>query len=149
MKVILLQDVKGQGKKGDIVDVNDGYARNFLLARKLAQEATATNVNSVTIKKQAEAYHKEMEKKAALELKEQLKKLTVTVTIKTGENGRVFGSVTTKEIADALAQTGYEIDKKKIVLKEPIKNVGNYEMDVKLYPEITARLSVRVDSLAD
>ena len=75
--------------------------------------------------------------------------VTVTVAIKTGENGRVFGSVTTKEIADALAQMGYEIDKKKIVLKEPIKNVGNYEMDVKLYPEITARLSVRVDSLAD
>ncbi len=149
MKVILLQDVKGQGKKGDVVDVNDGYARNFLLARKLAQEATAANLNSITIKKQAEAYHKDMEKKAALELKEQLKELTVTVAIKTGENGRVFGSVTTKEIADALAQMGYEIDKKKIVLKEPIKNVGNYEMDVKLYPEITARLSVRVDSLAD
>ena len=149
MKVILLQDVKGQGKKGDVVDVNDGYARNFLLARKLAQEATAANLNSITIKTQAEAYHQDREKKAALELKEQLKELTVTVAIKTGENGRVFGSVTTKEIADALAQMGYEIDKKKIVLKEPIKNVGNYEMDVKLYPEITARLSVRVDSLAD
>lgn len=146
MKVILLQDVKGQGKKGDVVDVNDGYARNFLLARKLAQEATATNLNSITIKKQAEAYHKNMEKKAAMEMKEQLKKLTVTVAIKTGENGRVFGSVTTKEISDALAQMGYEIDKKKIMLKEPIKNVGNYEADVKLYPEISVKLSIRVDS---
>jgi ribosomal protein L9 len=147
MKVILLQDVKGQGKKGDVIDVNDGYGRNYLLARKLAQEATAANLNSVTIKKEAEAYHREMEKKAALELRDKLKELTVTVNIRTGENGRVFGSVTTKEIADALADMGYEIDKKKIVLKDPIKNVGNYVMDVKLYPEITARLSVRVDGL--
>ena len=147
MKVILLQDVKGQGKKGDVIDVNDGYGRNYLLARKLAQEATAANLNSVTIKQEAEAYHREMEKKAALELRDKLKELTVTVNIRTGENGRVFGSVTTKEIADALADMGYEIDKKKIVLKDPIKNVGNYVMDVKLYPEITARLSVRVDGL--
>lgn len=144
MKVVLKQDVKGQGKKGDIINCNDGYARNFLIPKGLAQEATANTINSVVIKKQAEAYHKEMEKKEAAAAKTVFDNVTVNLTVKMGEKGKIFGSVTSSDIAAELLKMGYNLDKKKIVLKEPIKNAGNYILDVKLYPEICAKLKVNV-----
>ncbi len=146
MKVILKQDVKGQGKKGDIVNVNDGYARNFLIPKGLAVEATADAVNSAILKKQAAEYHKEMERKEALAAKQRLDNLTVSLKVKCGESGKIFGSITSAQISDKLSEMGYNVDKKKIVLKEPIKNAGTYTLDVKLYPEITAKLKVIVES---
>ena len=146
MKVILKQDVKGQGKKGDIVNVNDGYARNFLLPRGLAVEATATEVNSVKLQRQAQDYHREMQKKEALANKQVLDKASVTLKVKCGENGKIFGSVTSANITDALLNTGITVDKKKIVLKDPIKSAGNYKVGVKLYPDVTASLTVVVEN---
>lgn len=144
MKVILTQDVKGSGKKNDIIEVSDGYARNFLLKKGLAVEASAVNVNSVQNKKDAQAFHLEEQKKANRALAEVLKTVTVEVAVKCGENGKVFGSVTNKEIADRLQELGYNVEKKQIVLKEPIKNAGEYELDVKLMPEISAKLKIKV-----
>ena len=146
MKVIFKEDVKGSGKKGDILEVSDGYARNFLLKRNLAEEATSVNVNSVKIKKEAEAFHIAEIKKAAKQLAEDLKKTTVHLKVKCGESGKVFGSVTSKEIAQQLFDMGYDIDKKKIVLKEPIKLAGTYILDVKLFPEISSKIAVIVES---
>lgn len=144
MKVVLKADVKAQGKKGDIVNVNDGYARNFLLPKGLAEEATADALNSATLKKQAVAYHKEMERKEALAHKAQVDKSTVTLKVKCGENGKIFGSITSANIADELVKQGMTIEKKKLVLKEAIKAPGIYTIDVKLYPEISAKLKVEV-----
>lgn len=146
MKVILKQDVKGQGKKGDIVNVNDGYARNFLLPRGLAVEATATEVNSATLQRQAQEYHKEMQRKEALANKQALDKTSVKLKVKCGENGKIFGSITSSNIADALLNSGITVDKKKIVLKDTIKSAGNYKIDVKLYPDITASITVVVEN---
>lgn len=146
MKVILKQDVKGQGKKGDIVNVNDGFARNFLIPKGLAVEASVDAVNSATLKKQAAVYHKELEKKEALAVKQKLDTLTVSLKVKCGENGKVFGSVTSAQISDKLSEMGYTVEKKKIVLKEPIKNAGAYTLDVKLYPEVTAKLKLIIES---
>ncbi len=146
MKLILKADVKGQGKKGDIVNVSDGYGRNFLLARGLAEEATAANLNSINIKKQAEAFHKEQERQAAMALRESLKGKEITLYVKCGETGKVFGSVTAKEIADRLADEGVVVDKRQIVMKEPIKQVGQYQLEVKLYPEITGKLNLKVEA---
>ena len=136
MKVILLEDVKALGKKGQIVDVNDGYARNFILKKKLGLEATSTNLNNLKLQKAND------EKIA----KEILEKLTVVVKMKAGEGGRVFGSVSSKEIAEeAKKQFGVEIDKKKIVMEEAIKSFGAFELPVKLHPEVTAKLRVKVE----
>ena len=146
MKVILLADVKGSGNKGQVLEVNDGYARNFLIKRGLAQEADSTNLNSLKLKQEAEAFHREQERLAAVELKDRLANETVSVPVKCGENGKVFGSVTSKEISEKLSAQGIELDKKKIVLKEPIKQAGIYTLDVKLYPEITGKLTVRVEA---
>jgi large subunit ribosomal protein L9 len=145
MKVILKQDVKGQGKKGDIVNVNNGYARNFLIPRGLAEEANADALNSAVLKKQAQDFHKEEEKKQAQKSKLELEKLTVVLKVKCGENGKVFGSVTNALISSQLQQMGYTVDKKKIVLKEPIKSAGSYMLDVKLFPDIVAKLKVEVE----
>lgn len=144
MKVLLLQDVKGQGKKGAIVEVSDGFARNFLLPKNLAKIADTDAVNSVKLQQQAEAFHKEEEKRQAEKAKGELESLVVDLKVKCGEQGKVFGSVTTANIASRLAEMGYAVDKKKIELKEPIKNTGNYVVTVKLQPEITAKLNVRV-----
>jgi large subunit ribosomal protein L9 len=146
MKVILNEDVKGSGKKGDVIEVSDGYARNFLFKKNLATEATSVNVNSIKIKKEAEAFHLAETKKAAKQLAEDIKKLTINLKVKCGENGKVFGSVTSKEISAKLSDMGYEIDKKKIVLKESIKLAGNYVLDVKLYPEITSKITVIIEN---
>ena len=145
MKVVLLQDVKGQGKKDQIVDVSDGYARNFLLPKKLAAIADAAVMNDIKNKEAAKAHKIEVEKKEARDLAEKLQSLTVKLKIQGGADGRVYGSVTTKDIAEALkAQHGIDIDKRKIVLDAPIKNYGAYTLDVKLYPEISGKINLVV-----
>ncbi|MBQ2712958.1 MAG: 50S ribosomal protein L9 [Clostridia bacterium] len=144
MKVILKQDVKGKGKKGDIINVNDGYGRNFLIAKGLAEEANASNLNDALTKRQADEHHRQVEKEQALEMAQKLRTVTVQVAVRCGENGKVFGSVTNKEIAETLQAQGYAIDKKKIVLKAPIKQVGEYELEVRLYPEIVSKLKIAV-----
>ena len=145
MKVILLQDVKGQGKKGQLIDVSDGYARNFLLPRKLAQEATADNINTMKMNDKAAQEKCQKEREQALALSKVLKEMTLTVMAKGGGAGRLFGSVTNAEIADALQkQHKIDLDKRKIVLKEPIKNVGTYTVTCKLGYEVNADLTVEI-----
>ena len=143
MKVILLQDVKGQGKKGQLIEVSDGYARNFLLPRKLAQEATADNVNTMKMNDKAAQEKRQREREAALALSKVLKDMTLVVMAKGGGAGRLFGSVTNAEISDALAkQHKIQLDKRKIVLEDPIKNVGTYTVRCKLGYEVVAELTV-------
>ena len=145
MKVILLQDVKGQGKKGQLIDVSDGYARNFLLPRKLAQEATADNIKTMKMNDKAAQEKRQKEREQALALSKVLKEMTLTVMAKGGGAGRLFGSVTNAEIADALQkQHKIDMDKRKIVLKEPIKNVGTYTVTCKLGYEVNAELTVEI-----
>ena len=144
MKVILLQDVKGKGKKGQILEVSDGYARNFMLPKKMAIEATTDAINTVKMNDKATQERIAREKAEALATGKKLREMTVTVTAKGGGNGRLFGSVTNQEIADALAKTGIKLDKRKIVLNETIKNVGTYTATCKLGYEITAPLTVKV-----
>lgn len=146
MKVILLQDVKGQGKKGEVVDVNEGYARNFLVKKGLAEIATATKLNDLNQKKSSADFHKAEEVKATKILAEQIKGKTFTVKIKAGQNGKVFGSVTGGNISDALAEAGYAIDKKKIILPQPIKTLGTYDIDLKLIEGITSKIIVSVEA---
>lgn len=145
MKVILQADVKGQGKKGEVKEVSDGYARNFLLPKKLAVEASADALNAIRNHDAAVARRKEEEKQAARAMADKLSSMPVRVTKKAGDNGKLFGAVTGKEIADAFkAQYKQEIDHRKIVLDEPIKVYGKYELKVKLFPEITGTLYVVV-----
>lgn len=144
MKVILLKDVKGQGKKDDIVNVSDGYARNFLFKNGLAVEASGSNLNNVTQKKEAERYRYETDKKAAQELAAKLEQTVITVKIRAGENGKLFGALNTQAISDALLEVGIELDKKKIVLPEQIKTLGEYIVTVKPFAEVSAKLKVRL-----
>lgn len=145
MKVILQQDVKGQGKKGQMIEASDGYARNFLLPRKLAVPATAENVNTMKMQEKAKRAQEAAEKAEAEATAAKLKELTVKVVAKGGNGGRLFGAVTSKEIADALqAQHGIAIPKTKIVQDEPIKAFGGYELKVKLGYEVTGTLKVVV-----
>ena len=148
MKVILTQDVKGKGKKGQMIEVSDGYARNFMLPKKLAIEATADAVNTMRMNDKATAERIAREKAEALATSKKLRELTITVTAKGGGNGRLFGAVTTQEIAAALEkQAGIKLDKRKIVLNETIKNVGTYTATCKLGYEITAPLSVKIEEV--
>lgn len=145
MKIILLQDVKGTGKAGDIVNVSDGYANNFLIPKKLAQPATANNVNSATIKRSAEKHRIEMQRKNAKELASGMSNLTVKVYAKAGDNGKLFGSVTGKEIAAALKeQYDISIDKKKIRLTEPIKTTGLTKVNAHMFEKTDATFKVEV-----
>ena len=145
MKVILQQDVKGQGKKGQMVNVSDGYARNFLFPKKLAVEATADNVNTMKLQEKAKAAKLAEEKAQAQAIAEQLKEITVRIVAKGGNGGRLFGAVTTKEVSDALkAQSGIEISKAKLVLDEPIKSFGGYELKAKLGHDVNAVVKVVV-----
>ena len=146
MKVILLQDVKGTGKKDDVVEVSDGYARNCLFKKKLAVEATAAGVNAINGQKKAAEFHKAEEVKNWRETAVSLKGKEVTCFVKCGENGKVFGSVTSKEIADKLQELGYEIDKKKIVLKDALKTVGVYDAEIKFLPDVSAKIKVKVEA---
>ena len=145
MKVILIEDVKSLGKKGQLVDVNDGYARNFILAKKLGLEATPKNLNDLKLKKaNDEKVAKEIYEEAKA-FGERLKEMEVNVTIKTGEGGKIFGSVSSKEIAEAAkAQLGIELDKKKMVLSSPIKVLGTTMVPIKLHPKVTSELKVNV-----
>ena len=145
MKVILTQDVRGQGKRGQMIDVSDGYARNFLLPRKLAQEAAADNINTMRMNDKATQERQAKERAEALELRNRMKDMTVVVTAKGGGAGRLFGSVTNTEVSEALAkQAGIQLDKRKIVLDEPIKSVGVYTVKCKLGYEINAELKIEV-----
>ena len=140
MDVILLEDVKTLGKKGQIVKINDGYARNYVLPKKLGIEATAKNLNDLKLEKEAAE-----ELAAAKELAAKIKECTVTVSMKTGEGGRTFGTVSTKEVAEeAKKQLGLDIDKKKMKLDVPIKALGNYIIQIKLHKDVTAELTVKV-----
>ena len=146
MKVILLQDVKGKGKKGQMIEGSDGYARNFMLPKKLAIEATPDAVNTMRMNDKATQERIAREKAAALELSKKLREMTLVVTAKGGGAGRLFGSVTNQEIADTLkAKTGIALDKRKIVLSDPIKNVGTYTVTCKLGYEINAPLTVKIE----
>ncbi len=146
MKVILLQDVKSVGKKDQVVEVSDGYARNFILHKKLGLEATPQNLNNLKLQKANEAKIAQENLEKARQFSEEISKLKVVVTMKAGEGGRVFGSVSSKEIAEAAKkQHGIELDKKKIVLPEPIKGFGSYEVSVKLHPEVTGKITVKVE----
>ena len=144
MKVILKQDVKGSGKKGDVIEVSDGFAKNFLLKKGLAEIATAGGINEATQKRDADAYHKAENIKALKALAAELNGKTVDVHIRTGENGRAFGSVTTQDIAAALSKLGYNVDKKKISLKDAIKNVGIAEAEIRFMEGATAKIKVNV-----
>ena len=142
MEVILLEDVKSLGKKGELVKVNEGYARNFLLKKNLGIEATAKNKNDLKLQKQHEAKEK---LEAAKAFAEEMKEKSITVSIRTGSGGRSFGSVSTKELAVAAKeQLGYELDKKKMVLQDPIKSPGIFTLPIKLHPKVTGELKVIV-----
>ncbi|MBQ8909545.1 MAG: 50S ribosomal protein L9 [Oscillospiraceae bacterium] len=148
MKVILLQDVKGKGKKGQLLEVSDGYARNYMLPRKIAIEATADAVNTKNMNDKAAAEKAAKERAEALETSRKLREMTLVVKAKGGGAGRLFGSVTNQEIADALkASTGINLDKRKIVISDPIKNVGTYTVTCKLGYEISAPLTVKIEEL--
>lgn len=148
MEIILLQDVKALGKKGEIVKVSDGYARNFILPKNLGLEATPKNMNDLKLQKAAEAKKQQEILEQAQELGKEIEAKSVTLKIKAGEGGRTFGSVSSKEIAIAIKeQLGLDIDKKKLQLNDPIKNMGSYTVPVKLHPKVTAELKVKVDSL--
>ena len=147
MKVILLQDVKGKGKKGQMLEVSDGYARNFMLPKKLAIEATPDAINTMKMNDKATQERIAREKAEALATANKLRQMTVVVKAKGGGAGRLFGSVTNAEIADALAKQGIKLDKRKIVLNETIKNVGTYTATCKLGYEISAPLSVKIEEV--
>ena len=146
MKVVLLQDVKGQGKKGEIVEVNEGYARNFLVKKGLAEVATASKINDINQKKAAADFHHAEEVKATRELAKEITGKTFTVKIKAGQGGKVFGSVTVANVADALVAAGYNVDKKRVVLAQPIKNVGVYDIDLKFMEGISAKIKISVEA---
>ena len=144
MKVILLQDVKGKGKKGQMLEVSDGYARNFMLPKKMAIEATPDAINTMRMNDKATQERIAREKAEALAIAAKLREMTLTVNAKGGGAGRLFGSVTNAEIAEALAKNGIKLDKRKIVISDPIKNVGTYTVTCKLGYEISAPLTVKI-----
>ena len=147
MKVVLTADVKGQGKKNDIIEVSDGYGRNYLIKNKLAVEATPTMINSLKISKAAEDHRKAVERAEAQKFAEKIQGTTVVVKFKVGETGKLFGALNTQAVADALKEQGFAIDKKKIVLNEVIKSVGTYDVVVKPYAEISAKIKVKIEAL--
>ena len=144
MKVILKQDVKGTGKKGDILDVSDGYAKNFLLKKGLAEQASSVAVNSLKLQKEAEERRRAEEAAAIRALAKTMDKSKVTLSIKCGENGKVFGSVTSREIAAKLAELGYDVDKKKNEHTDPNKTVGYYTIEIRLMEGVSAKVFVSV-----
>ncbi len=145
MKIILLKDVKSLGKAGDLVEASDGYARNFLFPKKAAIEATDDNLASWKEQKAKEAEEEAKNRAAAEELKKKLESMTLTISAKGGEGGRLFGAVTSKDIADALKKEKLTVDKKRIELKENIKEAGMITVPVRVYPEIVAKLKVSVE----
>lgn len=147
MKVIFLQDVKGKGKKGDIKEVSDGYAKNFLLPKKVAVEATNANINDAKGKKEAIQHRKDVEEENARNLCAKISEISISLTAKAGDNGKLFGSITSKDLSEQLKKDfGFEIDKRKFVLPDGIKSAGNYTVDIKLHPGIVAKLKVNVEA---
>ena len=145
MKVILTQDIKGVGKKDEIINANDGYARNFLFPKKMAVEANAQNMSLLKGRKDSASFKKEQEKEKANEIKDRLSKILLTIKVKAGENGKIFGSITSKEISTELnSQYKIELDKKKIILKEPIKELGAFNIEIKLYEGIVGNLKINI-----
>ncbi len=145
MKVILLADIKGVGKKDQVINANDGYARNFLFPRKLAVPADKGNMKNLESKKESELFRKEQEKNACIEMAKKIEQITLIIEVKSGDNGRIFGSVTSKEIAETLEkQYKIKVDKKKILLDEPIKTLGIFNIQMKLYDGVTAKLKVQI-----
>lgn len=145
MKIILLQDIKGVGKKDEVINASDGYARNFLLPKKMGIEANAENMGKLKAKQDSKQYQKSVEKQNAEKIAEQLKHITLKISVKSGENQKIFGSITAKEIAENLKkQHNIEIDKKKIELKEPIKVLGVSNVNVKLFEGVLGSLKVQV-----
>ena len=147
MKVILLQDVKNVGKANDVVEVSDGYGRNFLLKNKLARESSAANMNDVKLKKGAEAEHARRALEEAKTTAEKLGDKTITLKMKSGEGGKLYGAVTDKDIADELKKNGFDISKKQVVIKDTIKNVGTFGVRIKLHPKVSCEINVEVESL--
>ena len=146
MKVVLLTDVKGHGKKGDIVEASDGYARNFLLPKKMAEIATADVLNNIKGKNEAAAYHKQQEIDAAKETAKSLEGAKIVLTGKAGDNGKLFGKITNQNVADAIKmQLHHVIDKRKVVLPDGIKAIGETSVEIKVYPEISATIKVVVN----
>ena len=147
MKVILLSDIKGVGKKDQIINANDGYARNYLFPKKLAVEATTGNLGNLKAKQESNQYRKDMQKEEAIKLADKLKNITLTIKVKAGENGKIFGGVTAKEIAENLkTQYAIDVDKKKINLSETIKHTGIRTVDIKLYEGVIGKLKVNVNA---
>ena len=147
MKVILLQDIKGTGKKDQIIEVSDGFGRNYLLPRKLAVEATNEAVNSIENSKSAAKHREDVKKNEAEQAARELKGKTVTVKVRAGENGRLYGSITTQEIADALkAQHGVELDKRKIEVEGKVTSVGQTSITIKLYPGVAAKMNLVIEA---
>ena len=147
MKVILLDNIKGVGKKDEVINASDGYARNFLFPKKLAVEANNENMNKLKAKKQSEQYKKDVDKETAKNIAKKLDDIILMIKVKAGENGKIFGGVTSKEISEELnKQYKINIDKKKIVLSENIKNLGSFDITIKLYEGITGKLKVKVMS---
>ena len=145
MKVILTQDIKGVGKKDEVINANDGYARNFLLPRKLAVEANTANMSQLKGRQDSANFKKEQEKEEASAIKEKLSKIMLKINVKAGENGKIFGSITAKEIATELQkQYKIEVDTKKILLKEPIKEIGTFTIDIKLYEGLIGKLKIDI-----
>lgn len=148
MKVILLQDVKSVGKKGDTVELSEGYARNFILPRKLGVEATSANMNNLKLQKANEAKIAKEQYEDAVAFSKEIEEMLVKVGLKSGEGGKTFGSISSKEIVTAVKeQYGKEIDKKKLLMPDAIKAIGTYEVTVKLHPKVTATLRVKVESV--
>ena len=147
MKVILLDNIKGVGKKDEVINASDGYARNYLLPKKLAVEANPENMSKLKAKEDSNQYKKSVEKEEAQKLAEKLKGILLKIAVKAGENGKIFGSITAKEIADNLReQYKIEVDKKKIELKEPIKTLGSFTVNIKLYEGVIGTLKVQMIS---
>lgn len=147
MKVILLDNIKGVGKKDEIINASDGYARNFLFPKKLAVEANNENMSKLKAKKQSEQYKKDVNKENAEKIAKKIDDITLTIKVKAGENGKIFGGVTSKEISEELKkQYKIDIDKKKIILNENIKNLGSFDISMKLFEGVTGKLKVKVIS---
>ncbi len=144
MKVILIKDVKGSGKAGDIIEAKDGYAQNFLIKRGLAKPADTQALTENRLQKEAQAFHRSEQLKANKELREKLDGKEVTIQVKSGASGKFFGSVTNKEIADKLAEMGFDIDKKKIIISGNIKTAGSYPVTIKISPEETAKITANI-----
>ncbi len=147
MRVILLKDVKGQGKKGDVVDVSDSYARNYLIKGGYAEQATAVKINDIAQKKAAADFHKAEDLKAAREVAAQLKGKKFTLKVKAGAGGKLFGSATAADISDALAEAGFTVDKKKIVLPSPLREVGEYDVELRLFEGVSVKIVVKVEAV--